>query len=295
MQRKDYIDAPGALALIVFSSLMGLNQVLVKLVNAGMHPVFQAGARSLCAFIPVLLWAWLRKKPLNIRDGSLGPGMLAGLFFSGEFVLLFTALEYTSVSRASVFFYTMPLWTALGAHWLIPGERLTVLRVTGLFVAITGVVLALSRNNAPVSDLAFVGDIMCLLGAMLWAGIALLARTTALSKSCPEMALLYQLGVSAPILLAAAPLLGEPIREMTPLIGGIFAFQVIVVVAFGFALWFWALSIYPAGSMTSFSFLAPVFGVFFGWALLNEVISPVIVIALILVSLGVVLVNRKPG
>ena len=109
--------------------------------------------------------------------------MISGLFFGAEFILLFLALDYTSVARASIFFYTMPFWVAVGAHYLIPGERLTTLRITGLILAIAGVALALSGNAQPASDYALIGDIVCLIGAAMWAGIALIARTTALSKS----------------------------------------------------------------------------------------------------------------
>ena len=48
------------------------------------------------------------------------------------------------------------------------------------------------------------------------------------------MNLLYQLAVSAVLLLAIAPLFGTPVRGPTLLIGLVFAFQVIVIVAIGF-------------------------------------------------------------
>ena len=57
MHKKDRIDALGATLLVGFSMLLGLNQVLVKLVNAGLAPVFQAGLRSALAFFPLLAWA----------------------------------------------------------------------------------------------------------------------------------------------------------------------------------------------------------------------------------------------
>lgn len=53
--RKDRIDATGATFLIVFSAVLGLNQVLIKLVNVGLQPVFQAGMRSLLALPIVVL------------------------------------------------------------------------------------------------------------------------------------------------------------------------------------------------------------------------------------------------
>jgi drug/metabolite transporter (DMT)-like permease len=73
-----------------------------------------------------------------------------------------------------------------------------------------------------------------------------------------------------------------------------FAFQVIVVVAsFGFLMWFRVLAIYPASDMASFGFLTPLFGVAFGWLILDEVITWDFAGALALVCAGIVLVNRK--
>jgi drug/metabolite transporter (DMT)-like permease len=294
MERKDRIDALGGAVLLTFSLLVGLNQVMIKLVNAGLQPVFQAGLRSACAFLPVLVFAILARRRLSLTDGSLWPGVLAGVFFAAEFILMFQSVEYTNVARVSVFFYTMPFWVALGAHFLIPGERLTLTRVLGLVLAIAGIALALLRNDHPATENALFGDFLSLLAAMFWAGIVFLARLTKLSKSSAEMLLLYQLAVSAVILLAAAPLFGPLIREMTPALAGIFAFQVLAVVCFGFILWFWALKIYPASNMTSFSFLAPLFGVFFSWLILHEEITANVIAALALVAIGIVLVNRKP-
>lgn len=291
--RKKRIDALGTFLLVFCSGLMGINQVMVKLVNAGMHPVFQAGLRSACAFLPILGFALLTRKRLSMSDGSFWPGMLVGTFFAAEFLLLFQALDYTTVARASIFFYTMPFWTALAAHFLIEGEKLSAVRVAGLLLAMTGVVVALSDKQTTYSDQSLVGDIYCLLGALFWAGIVVVARTTKLSRSSPEMQLLYQLAVSAPILLLIAPQLGDPIRELTYGIWILFFIQVFVIACVGFLTWFWVLSIYPASSMASFSFLSPVFGVIFGWLILQEKIDTTILIALFLVSLGVVLVNRK--
>ena len=275
------------------SGLMGLNQVLIKTVNGGLQPVFQAGLRSVCAFILVLVFACLMKKKLSISDGSFWPGILAGLFFSGEFLLLFLALDYTTVSRASIFFYTMPFWVAIGGHFLIAAEHLTAKKSMGLVLAFTGVILALVVNPQKHSSGSITGDVMCILAAVLWAAIVILARTTAFSRSSPEMQLLYQLLVSAFVLVPVSLLFGELVREFTPTIGLLFAFQVIAIACFGFLTWFWLLSVYPASSMASFSFLSPVLGVFFGWIILDEYIDVSIVAALTLVSSGVYLVNSK--
>lgn len=295
MHAKTHIDFSGACLLVLCSTLVGINQVVIKVVNAGMQPVFQAGLRSACAFIIVLGYAWIAKKNLSLSDGSFWPGIVAGLFFGTEFMLMFSSLEYIDVSRASVLFYTMPFWAAVAAHFLIPNDRLTPIRVLGLLLAMAGVYVALSNNNWHVDSRTLKGDIYCLVGAMLWAGIVILTRVTKFSRSGPEMQLLYQLGVSAVYLIAIAPMFGELIREMTTTIVVLFSFQVVVVVSFGFLLWFWLLSVYPASRMASFSFLSPIFGVLFGWLILGENLGQHILLSLILICFGVYLVNRKSG
>jgi len=293
MPRKDRIDALGAVALVGFSAAMGLNQALIKLVNEGMAPIFQAGMRSAVALPVVMLFAFLMARRLSLKDGSFWPGIFTGLLFSAEFMLLFKSVEYSSVARISILFYTMPMWVALGAHFLIPGERLTRWRVLGLLLAVAGVVLALSDQEIAARDDAWIGDVMALIASIFWAAIALTARTTKMSKASPEMQLIYQLAVSAPVMIGIAIWAGDTYRDMTYELFGIFLFQSLIVVAVGFLTWFWVLSIYPASNMASFGFLAPVFGVLAGWLILGEDVSILIIGALALVAMGIVLVNRK--
>jgi drug/metabolite transporter (DMT)-like permease len=79
----------------------------------------------------------------------------------------------------------------------------------------------------------------------------------------------------------------------TPFLALLFAFQVLVVVSFGFVVWFWLLKIYPASDVASFGFLAPVFGLFFAWAILGEHIGANLLVALCFIAAGIALVNRR--
>ncbi len=289
--RKEHIDATGASLLLGFSALLGLNQVCIKFVNAGIAPVFQAGLRSVCAFFVVLGFAYFMRRRLCVTDGSVLPGIAIGCLFAIEFTLLFSALDYIDVSRASVLFYTMPFWVTLAARVLVPGEQLTPVKLLGLASALVGVVLTLGDGPANSNPNSALGDLYCLVAAVAWAGIAIIVRTTNLKRACPEMQLLYQLGVSAPILLFIAAMGGEYLREPTVTIWAVFAFQVLVVVSVGFLTWFWVLSIYPIANMAVYSFLAPVFGVIFGWLILGEQITLSIILALAFIAVGIAMVN----
>ena len=292
MNKKNNIDLLGGTTLIIFSMLLGLNQALVKIVNYGIHPVFQVGLRSLIAAIPVLVFCILFKKKLSIRDGSFLPGVICGLIFALEFILLFFALEYTSVARSSILFYSMPVWLSIAAHFLFENEKLNFIKVLGFSISILAVFIALFSKEETIQG-NIVGDIFALIASFLWAAIVLIVRTTKLKNSSPEMQLLYQLVVSSILVLPICFYFDFYLREINIQIISIFLFQSLIIVAAGFLIWFWILSIYPASLMASYSFFGPIFGVFFGWLILNEEISIFLFVSLLLVSLGIYLINTN--
>ena len=292
MNKKNNIDLTGGVVLISFSMLLGLNQTLVKIVNYGIHPIFQVGLRSLIAAIPVLIFCILFKKKISIRDGSLIPGIICGAIFALEFVLLFFALEFTSVARSSILFYSMPVWLGIAAHFLIKNEKLNSKKLLGFLISVIAVSIALFTKN-DLGEGGIIGDFFALCASFLWATIVLIVRKTKLNRSCPEMQLLYQLIVSSIVILPISYYLGFYFREINIGITIIFIFQAVVIVAAGFLIWFWTLSVYPATSIASFSFFGPIFGVFFGWLILKEEISILIFLSLALVSCGIYLINKN--
>src|SRR5882757_2861192 len=92
---------PGAVALMLMLCLSwGFNQIAVKLALPDVPPMLQALIRSAGALPVMLFVGWLRGVKFFERDGSLGPGLFAGVLFGVEFVLIFSGLVFTSASRA---------------------------------------------------------------------------------------------------------------------------------------------------------------------------------------------------
>ena len=224
------------------------------------------------------------------RAAVLG-ATISGLLFAFEFMCLFTALDLTTVSRTSIIFYSMPVWLALLAHTLLPGERLSGLRAIGLGLAMVGVTLAVLDRS--LGEVSLLGDLLALGAALSWAGIALCVRVTPFSEVPAEQQLIWQLIVSAPLLLLAAPFFGGYLREIEPIHIAGMLFQIFAVASFGFLIWFALMKIYPASSVASFSFLSPVFAVILGWLILDEKIGAQIWLALGLVASGIFLINRR--
>jgi drug/metabolite transporter (DMT)-like permease len=291
MEDRRAIDGFGAAALIGFATLLAFNQVVIKLTGGGFGPVFQAGLRSVGAMAVLLIWMQIRGLSPKVPRAALPWGILSGCLFTYEFTCLFLALDMTTVSRASIIFYSMPVWLGLAGHFLLPSERLTVLRTLGLALAMAGVALALSDRNGGQASL--IGDLLALAAAVGWAGIALLVRVTPLSRVPPVNQLFCQVVVSAPLFLILAPFMGDLMRDPQPIHWLGLAFQAICVASLGFLVWFWLMTIYKANSVASFSFLSPVLAVLLGWLLLDEHIGPAIWAALVLVAAGIYLINRR--
>ena len=291
MERKTQMDRFGAVALTLFALNLAFNQVVIKVTAGGFEPIFGAGVRSLGGMLVLLLWMSWRDVGIALPRAAVLGATISGLLFAFEFMCLFTALDLTTVSRTSIMFYSMPVWLALLAHKLLPGERLSGLRVIGLILAMLGVILAvLDRSSGEVS---LFGDLLALCAALSWAGIALCVRLTPFSEVPADQQLIWQLIVSAPLLLLAATIFGGHAREIELIHIAGMLFQIFAVASFGFLIWFALMKIYPASSVASFSFLSPVFAVILGWLILDEKIGVQIWLALGLVASGIFLINRR--
>lgn len=292
--RPDTSLAPGAGAIalmVVLTTCWGLSQVAMKMANTGYSPLMQCFLRSAVGAICIAGWCLWRGIPLTVRDGTLRPGLVAGLFFATEFILLFIAMDVTSVARGVLIFNTMPFWVLAGGH-LLGLERLTWRKLAGMALAFAGVALVFADKVTLPSRMALLGDLMVFGAALCWAGTVLVIKMTRLSTAPPEKSMLYQLGVSAVVTLPFIPLGGPALRDVGWLPTATLAFQALFIVSITYLAFFRLVQRYSAASLSSFAFLTPLTGVTASALLLDEPLSPQIGLALGLIGGGLLLVNR---
>jgi drug/metabolite transporter (DMT)-like permease len=292
--RSGRLGGLAATVLLLCCAVWGLNQVAIKVGLAGISPLLGAGLRSLVAAALLWLWCRLRGEPLFRRDGTGRYGVTIGLMFAAEFVLIYGGLKFTTASRSVIFLYSAPFLVALGAHVLIPGERLTPPRTVGLLVAFVGLCLAFVDGLYLPSRRELLGDALELGGGFLWAATTIVVKMRTDPRLTPQRTLFYQLGVSAVVLMGLAALLGERgITLLTPPIAVAFAYQAVIVAFVSYLTWFWLLQRYEASGLTSFSFWTPLFGVLAGRLILGDRLSGNLGAAAALVAVGIYLVNRR--
>ena len=292
MPPHNRLDATAVTMMVVLCSLWALNHVAIKLAITGIPPVLQAGLRSLGGAVLVWIWSRLHGVKLFERKDPLGAGLVAGLLFAAEFLFVYWGLAFTTAARSVLLLYTAPFAVAVGAHLFVPGERLRPVQVAGLALAFLGVVLVFGDALRLPTRRELIGDAMVFVAAMLWGATTVVIKATRLATTHPNKTLLYQIGLSGIVLTAVAPLFGDMRVDATPVVLASMVFQIVVITFASYLAWFWLVTRYPASRLAAFTFLTPVIGVPAGALLLDEPVSWILLVALVLVASGIYLVNR---
>src|SRR3954454_11219408 len=288
------LSASAVALMLMLCVSWGFNQVAVKLALPDIPVMLQATIRSSGAMFVLLLIARLRGVKWFERDGTLGAGLLAGVIFALEFVLIYRGLLLTSASRAVVFLYTAPFFVAFGSYIFL-GERLRASQWGGLALCFAGVALAIGVPQTDVDANVLLGDLMLVGGGALWGASTLVVKGTALIKAPAEKGLAYQVAISVPILGFAAWFFGETLTRVPgPLAISLMVYQAVWVVGLTFLIWFALVKTYSASKLSAFTFITPLFGVVASYFIMHDTLSLAFGAAALLVIAGLYFVNR-PG
>ncbi|UCF31420.1 MAG: DMT family transporter [bacterium] len=293
MNGKDRLTAPAMLTLVALCTIWGVNMVAIKISNRGLAPATAAALRS--AVASALLMVWMRRRgiPLFHRGKVALWGGWAGILFGLEFLLLYAGLDRTSASRGVVLLYTSPFFVAAGAHFYLPGDRLTWRKTLGLLLAFAGVSAVMGQHALTFDAETIAGDTLAIGAGAAWGLTTLVIKKHLAGRIEAIQSLHYQLFFSLFLLVPAAIILEpRPILDFTAGTALALGYQCIVVALFSYLTWFVLIHRYPASRVASFSFFAPVMGVLAGGLLLNESWPPALLFGLAGVAAGIFFVNR---
>ena len=297
MNERKALDQTASSLMIVLCMVWGLQQVILKMAASDISPLMQIALRSGLAALLLLPLVLLDQKSQLMNPKNLKAGALVAVLFSLEFFLLAQALQLTSASHAVVLLYTAPIFVALGLHWKLPSERLTLLQWTGIGIAFIGIVVTFIRSQQiganTFQQQMLWGDLYALAAAIAWAATTLTVRLSSLAQAAVTQTLFYQLAGSFILLLGLAFFMGQAVVQWTPLVMGSLAFHTLIVSFASFLAWFWLLRNYLASRLGVFSFLTPLFGIIFGVWLLDENIEANFIFGTALVLLGILVVSLQ--
>ena len=282
--------------VLIIAMIWGGNMAFVKLAIRDIAPLFMAAIRSLVA--AGCLCIWMKAKGLALFPSRVivFHGFVAGVLFGTEFGLIFVGLKYTLASRGSVILYVAPFAAAIGAHFFLVDDRFNRWKGLGLVLAFGGIIVLFLKDLGTFSFQALPGDILFLIAGAAWGGTTVYIKKYLAVRADPLQVLFFQLLFSAPFLFGLSLVFeGQVVTGFSPLTAFSMFYQCIIVAFLSYLAWFVLVSRYPVSLLHAFSFFTPVFGVIIsGILILGEAISPNLVLALMMVSAGMVLVNYKP-
>lgn len=210
--------------LVVAIIAISTGAILVRLSNAPSSvAAFYRVLFTTLPLIPVAIWRY-QSSFRALTRWQFGGAVLAGLALALHFAAWFESLEWTSVAASVTLVQSQPLFVALGA-WLVLNEQLTRQVVTGIGIAIVGMV-AISLGDlagGAVGPNPLLGNSLALVGAVMMAGYVLAGRSLRQQiPLIPYVVVVYSVaavGLFAVVLLGSEPLTGYPAREWLIFIG----------------------------------------------------------------------------
>ena len=289
-----HLPIGGVLSLSFLCLLWGANMVSIKVSNQGISPILAATVRSMVASF--LLWGYATavREKVFLPSGLTRHGVAIGFLFGVEFLFLYWGFQFTDASRAVIFLYTQPVWTAVLAHLLLPDDRLALSKAAGVILSVAGLCLVFGSNPGQLGSNHWVGDLMEVAAGFLWAATTIYIKRFVWNTSITHFQTLFsQLFFSIPVLCLGFVLLewGAPVSLTPPVVAALF-YQTVIVAFASYLGWFWLLHRYQASRLSAFTFLTPLFGVILSGLLLGEPLTLYLWIGLGLVAGGIYLVNR---
>jgi drug/metabolite transporter (DMT)-like permease len=294
MESKDYLDAKAVVTLVIVTLLWGFNYPVIKYSNQGVSPIFASTLRSIVASICGLLYCMRKEERLFHTGTMLFHGVMVGLLFGAEFACIYFGLLYTDAARSVLFVYLSPFVVAIGAHFFLKGDRLTLPKMLGLVLAFSGILIVFGGRPKTARATMLLGDSLQIAAAVLWGATTLYIKKFMAGRVEPIHTFLYQLLFSIPILLIVSVLL-EPrwVYRIDPYIIASLFYQSVIIAFVTYLVWFKLIHRYSVSRLSAFTFFTPIFGVLFGILLLHEELTASLILGLPMVSMGIFLVNWK--
>ena len=232
---------------------------------------------------------------LSNENGKLiwASAIAMGFFTSAlPFALLSWGQKYVASGFAGVCMAVVPLFVLPLAHFLVPGERLTLRRGISFLIGFTGVVvlIGLDAFRTVGSDFEALARIACLGASLCYAIGAIVTRlcpkTNMLSLSTAAL-------VSATVMILPFALAIEGVPQMpSPLSIAAIIYLGLFPTALAQVLLVQVIRDAGPSFMSLVNYQVPIWSVLFGVLLLNEILPPQLFISLGLI-LGGLLLSRK--
>ena len=281
---------------IILLTLLGLiwgsSFFNIKIATYSYEPFTLALIRVIFASIPLYLLCKFKNIKIKAFSKNWKPYALIGLCnIAIPFTLIAIGTSEINSYLAAMLMSTTPMSGSILAHFFTKDEKITFFKSIGILVGFSGVVF-LFFDRLVINESNYIFALITILGSTFYSigGILTLKLKKEGNENVTTSTTIWSI-----IFLCPLSLIFETPWELEPSIESTLALLYLGVVATGLA-WlirFRILTVNGLVFQTQVAYLIPIFGVVFGYFLMNEIITWRVLISLVIIILGVYIVKKN--
>ena len=278
--------------LILLSIIWGSSFFNIKIATYSYDPITLALVRVIFASIPLLLICKLRKIKIEAFTENWKWYALIGLFnIAIPFVLIAIGTAKINSYLAAILMSTTPLSGSILAHFFTKNEKLSFYKSTGVLIGFSGIIL-LFFDKVIINSENYIYALITILGSTFYCigGLLTLKLKNKKNENVTTSTTLW----SVLFLLPFSLILESPWNS-EPTVASTMSLLYLGVIATGFA-WlirFRILTVNGLVFQTQVAYLIPIFGIIFGYFLMNEIITWRVLVSLVIILIGIYIFKKN--
>ncbi len=279
--------------LLLLGAIWGASYLFIKVAVADIPPFTLVAVRTGVAALALLVVLRLKHEPLPRTRRALLPLVALGI---SNGVIPYTLITWGEVhissGLAAILTAAMPLFTILIAHFWTHDERLTPIKILGIVVGFLGVIVLFLPDLRNGIQIEFWGELAVVVAAASY-GLATVIAHKFMDGVSHVVAATGQLTSAALFMIPLSLVFDNPLSLRPSLLAvGSLLVLTLVGTSFAYILYYWLIEHTGATRTSLVTYLIPITGIFWGAALLGEVIEWEAVVGLLLIIVGIGFVNR---
>tara|TARA_A100000164_G_C21905513_1_gene772754 strand:- start:1133 stop:2023 length:891 start_codon:yes stop_codon:yes gene_type:complete len=280
------------LLLTLLGLIWGSSFFNIKIASYSYEAFTLALIRVIFASLPLILLCKYKKIKIEAFTKNWKPYALIGLCnITIPFTLIAIGTSQINSYLAAMLMSTTPMSGSILAHFFTKNEKITFLKSVGIIIGFTGIIflffdkLIINEKNYPFVLITILGSTFYSIGGILTLKVKNKGNEN-VTTSTTIWSVIFLLPLS---IIFEKPWLLNPSLESTV------SLLYLGVVATGLA-WlirFRILTVNGLVFQTQVAYLIPIFGVVFGYFLMDEIITWRVLISLIIIILGIYIVKKN--
>ena len=280
------------LLLIILAVIWGSAFFNIKIATYSYEPFTLALVRVIFASIPLVLLCKFKKIKIEAFGENWKLYALIGLCnISIPFVLIAIGTSMINSYLAAILMSTTPLSGSILAHFFIKDEKLSLLKSSGVLIGFSGIVL-LFFDKVTINSENYLYALITILGSTFYCigGLLTLKLKDKKNENVTTSTTIWSV-----IFLFPFSLLIETPWNSNPTLASTMSLLYLGVVATGFA-WlirFRILTVNGLVFQTQVAYLIPIFGIFFGYFIMDEIITWRVLLSLVIILTGIYIFKKN--